>query len=128
MSKRNSGKLAPFVPIFRHTMKTAAWGALSVGAKATFLTLKANYNSNAQNAVFLSSRDGARQLNAHKDTVRKWVHALKHYGFIVEVQGAHLGLTGTGKAARYRLTDCHFAGKAATYDFQSWDGYLYDHN
>ena len=41
-----------------------------------------------------------------KDTVCKWMHELEHYGFIVEVRGAHLGVTGTGKAARYRLTDC----------------------
>ena len=59
---RNKGRLPPFVPIFRHTIKTSAWRALSVGARATFLVLKANYNSNAQNAVFLSARDGAREL------------------------------------------------------------------
>jgi hypothetical protein len=114
------------VPIFRHTMKTAAWRATSVGARAVFLELKSNYNTNAQNTVFLSSRDGARQLNAHKDTVRKWLHELEHYGFIVEVQGAHLGVHGTGKAALYRLTDCPFAGQPPSYDFQNWDGVLYD--
>jgi hypothetical protein len=126
MSKPYKNKLAPFVPIFRHTIKTAAWRALSVGARATFLALKANYNSNAQNAVFLSARDGARELGVHKDTARKWLHELEHYGFIVMVQGAHLGVHGTGKAAHYRLTDCPFAGKPPTYDFQNWDGVLYD--
>jgi hypothetical protein len=128
MSRRNrdKGRLAPFVPIFRHTMKTPAWRALSVGARTTFLTLKANYNSNAQNAVFLSARDGARELGVCKDTVCKWLHELEHYGFIVEVQGAHLGVSGTGKAARYRLTDCPFAGQSPTYDFQNWEGVLYD--
>ena len=111
MSKPYKNKLAPFVPIFRHTIKTAAWRALSVGARATFLALKANYNSNAQNAVFLSARDGAQEFNASKKTVCKWLHELEHYGFIVMVQGAHLGVHGTGKAAHYRLTDCPFAGK-----------------
>lgn len=90
------------------------------------MALKANYNNNAQNAVFLSARDGARELGVHKDTARKWLHELEHYGFIVMVQGAHLGVHGTGKAARYRLTDCAFAGQPATYDFQNWDGVLYD--
>jgi hypothetical protein len=123
---RDKGRLPPFVPIFRHTIKTSAWRALSVGARATFLVLKANYNSNAQNAVFLSARDGARELGACKDTVCKWMHELEHYGFIVEVQGAHLGVSGTGKAARYRLTDCWYAGQPPTYDFQNWDGVLYD--
>jgi hypothetical protein len=128
MSRRNRdrGRLPAFVPVFRHTMKTPAWLALSVGARAAFLVLKANYNSNAQNAVFLSARDGARELGACKDTVCKWIHELEHYGFIVEVQGAHLGVTGSGKAARYRLTDCWYAGQPPTYDFQNWDGVLYD--
>jgi hypothetical protein len=128
MSKRNNGngKLPPFVPIFRHTMKTPAWRALSVGGRATFLALKANYNTKAQNAVFLSARDGAEELGACKDTVCKWMHELEHYGFIVEVEGAHLGLTGTGKAARYRLTDCPYAGRPPTYDFQNWDRVLYE--
>jgi hypothetical protein len=124
--KRDKGRLPPFVPIFRHTIKASAWRALSVGARATFLTLKANYNSNAQNAVFLSARDGAEELGVCKDTVCKWMHELEHYGFIVEVQGAHLGVSGTGVAARYRLTDCHYAGQPPTYDFQNWDGVLYD--
>lgn len=128
MSKRapDKGRLAPFVPIFRHTMNTPAWRALSVGARSTFLELKANYNSRSQNAVFLSARDGAKELGACKDTVCKWMHELEHYGFIVEVQGAHLGVTGTGQAARYRLTDCPHAGQPPTYDFQNWDGILYD--
>ena len=38
-----------------------------------------------------------------------------------------LGLEGVGKAALYRLTDCAYAGAgSATYDFQSWDGVLFD--
>ena len=54
------------------------------------------------------------------------MHELEHYGFIVEVRGAHLGVTGTGKAAHYRLTDSPHAGTRPTYDFQNWDGVLYD--
>jgi hypothetical protein len=126
MSKRYKKKLAPFVALFRHTVKSAAWRALSVGARATFFALKANYNTNAQNAVFLSARDGAMEFGVHKDTARKWLHELEHYGFIAMVQGAHLGVHGTGKAAHYRLTDCPFAGRPPTYDFQNWDGVLYD--
>jgi hypothetical protein len=72
-------------------MNTPAWLALSVGARALFLELKSNYNTKAQNAVFLSARDGEKQLGVNKDTVCKWMHELEHYRFIVEVQGAHLG-------------------------------------
>jgi hypothetical protein len=126
MSQRYKKKLAPFVAIFRHTIKTNAWRALSLGARATFLALKTNYNTNAQNAVFLSSRDGAKELGVCKDTVCKYLHELEHYGFIVAVQRAHLGIEGEGKATLYRLTDCGYAGKPPTYDFQNWDGVLFD--
>lgn len=98
-----------------------------MGARATFLVLKSNYNTKTQNSVFLSARDGAEELNVCKDTVCKYLHELEHYGFIVEVQGAHLGVTGTGKAAHYRLTDCYYAGKAPTYDFANWSGELFDY-
>jgi hypothetical protein len=125
MSQRYKKKLAPFVALFRHTIKTEAWRALSLGARATFFALKTNYNTNAQNAVFLSSRDGARELGVCKDTVCKYLHELEHYGFIVPVRRAHLGVEGEGKATLYRLTDCGYAGKAPTYDFQNWDGVLY---
>src|SRR5262249_55776553 len=123
---RDKGKLPPFVALFRHTIKSPAWKVTSVGARATFFELKANYNTKAQNAVFLSGRNGAKNLNAHKDTVLKWLRELEHYGFVVKVRGAHLGLEGVGKAALYRLTDCPYAGKPATYDFQNWDGVLFE--
>jgi hypothetical protein len=126
MSGKIKAKQPPFVAIYRHTMKSPAWCALSVGARATFFELRTNYNTKSQNAVFLSARDGAKKLNVNKETVGKWLHELEHYGFIAKVQGAHLGLSGVGKAARYRLTDSPYAGKPPTYDFQNWDGVLYD--
>jgi hypothetical protein len=123
---RDRGKLAPFVALFRHTIKSAAWKAASVGARATFFELKASYHTKAQNAVFLSSRDGAESLNVSKDTICKWLRELEHYGFIVKVRGHHLGVDGEGKAALYRLTDCPYAGKPATYDFQNWSSELFE--
>jgi hypothetical protein len=92
-----------------------------------FFELQSNYNTNRQNTVFLSARVGSKKLNAHKDTVTKWMRELEHYGFVVMVQGAHLGVHGSGKAAHYRLTDRPYAGKAPTYDFQNWSGELFDY-
>ena len=126
MSRKAGRKQPPFVAVYRLTMKSDAWHALSVGARATFLELRKNYNTKAQNAVFLSARTGAKELGVHRDTVCRWMHELEHYGFIIEVQGAHLGVTGIGRAAHYRLTDSPYAGTPPTYDFQSWDGVLYD--
>jgi hypothetical protein len=127
MSKKRGQKLPPFTALFRHTTNSSAWAALSPGARAAFFELQSNYNTNRQNTVFLSARMGSKKLNAHKDTVTKWLHELEHYGFIVMVQGAHLGVHGTGKAAHYRLTDRPYAGNSPTYDFQNWDGVLFTH-
>ena len=123
---RDKGKLPAFVALFRHTIKSPAWKAASVGARATFFELKSNYNTRAQNAVYLAARTGKQQLNASKNSITKWLRELEHYGFIVKVRGAHLGLEGIGKAALYRLTDCHYAGQAPTYDFQNWTGELFE--
>jgi hypothetical protein len=124
--KRKGEKLPPFTAIFRHTTKSAAWTALSVSARATFFEMQSNYNTKAQNAVFLSARDGARKLGGVcKDTVMRWQRELEYYGFIIKVQGAHLGLNGVGKAALYRLTDRHYAGQPPTYEFLNWDGEIF---
>ena len=92
MSRRHGGKLPPFTSLFRHTTNSAAWAALSVGARAAFFELQSNYNTNRQNTVFLSARTGSKKLNAHKDTVAKWMRELEHYGFIVAMQRDTLAL------------------------------------
>jgi hypothetical protein len=130
MSRHNKGKgkLPPFTAVFRHTTKTAAWKALSVGAKATFVALQSLHNDKAQNAVWISARDGVEKfgLGPNKNRVGTWLNELEHFGFVVMVQGAHLGLSGKGKSAHYRLTDRYHAGKPPTYDFQMWDGVLFE--
>jgi hypothetical protein len=130
VSKRSKGKgkLPPFVAVFRHTTKTAAWKALSVGAKATFVALQSLHNDKAQNAVWISARDGVEKfgLGPNKNRVGIWLKELEHYGFVAMVQGAHLGLSGKGKSAHYRLTDRYHAAKPPTYDFQMWDGELFE--
>ena len=130
MSKRNrnQGKLAPFTAVFRHTTKSVAWKALSVGAKATFVALQSLHNDKSQNAVFMPGRRGIKEygLGQDRNAIGRWLKELEHYGFIVMVQGAHLGLSGKGKSAHYRLTDRYHAGKPPTYDFQMWDGVLFE--
>lgn len=41
----------------------------SHGACRLYLALKVRYNSNLQNGVYLSDRDGAEELGANKDSV-----------------------------------------------------------
>jgi hypothetical protein len=118
----------PRTALIRHTTKSRAWKALSVGAKALFVALQSLHNDRAQNAVWISARDAVEVygLGSYNEAVGVWFKELEHYGFTVMVQGAHLGLSGKGKSAHYRLTDRWHAGKPPTRDFDNWDGVLFD--
>lgn len=126
MSKKNKNKQPPFVALYRTTIKSKAWKVMSVGARATFFALAYNYNTNMQNAVYLSARTGSKELGVHKDTVTKWLRELEFYGFIALVEKGTIGVYGYGRATTYRLTDRPHAGTSPTYNFQSWTGEIFD--
>jgi hypothetical protein len=122
--RRDKGKLPPFVPVLKDTMKTAAWKALSHGARSLYVTLKGRYNNKVQNAVYVSTRDAEEELGRYssRPNVMRWFRELQHYGFIVEISPAHHGVNGHGRAPHYRLTEAWHLGKVPTRDFLSWDG------
>lgn len=120
--KQGGGKLPDFVPLFKSSMKTRAWRAMSHGAKSLYVALKWRHNTKLQNAVYLSARVAARELGSHKDYITRWHRELQHYGFTVVVTPGHLGVEGTGKAAHLRLTECWYQGQPPTRDFERWDG------
>jgi hypothetical protein len=121
---RDKGRLPPFVPVLKDTVKTAAWKALSHGARSLYVTLKAKYNNKLQNAVYVSTRDAEEELGQYstRRNVMRWFRELQHYAFIVMVSAAHHGVNGQGKAPHWRLTEEWYLGKAPTRDFLSWDG------
>jgi hypothetical protein len=121
---RDKGRLPPFVPVLKDTVKTPAWKALSHGARSLYVTLKAKYNNKLQNAVYVSTRDAEEELGQYstRRNVMRWFRELQHYGFIVMVSAAHHGVNGQGKAPHWRLTEEWYLGKAPTRDFLSWDG------
>src|SRR5262249_22016716 len=106
MSRKNKKgyKHPDYIAIYRHTFKSAAWQALSVGARAVYLELASNYNTRRMNAVYLAARTGAERLGASKNTITKWLRELQHYGFIALVRGGSLGVEGYGLAQTFRLT------------------------
>jgi hypothetical protein len=127
MSRNKKGYKHPdYIAIYRHTFKSAAWQALSAGARAVYLELASNYNTKRMNAVYLAARTGAKRLGASKNTITKWLHELQHYGFIALVRGSSLGVEGYGLAQTFRLTDRPYGNTRATYDFQNWDGELFN--
>jgi hypothetical protein len=122
--RRDKGRLPPFVPVLKDTLKTAAWKALSHGARSLYVTLKGRYNIKLQNAVYVSTRDAEEELGQYstRRNVMRWFRELQHYGFLVMVSPAHHGVNGHGKAPHWRLTEEWYLSKAPTRDFLSWDG------
>jgi hypothetical protein len=124
---KEKGRLAPFIPIVKGTIKTEAWKALSHGARSLYVVLRGRYNNKLHNAVWAPTRDAEEELGRHskRRNVMRWFRELQHYGFIVEVSPAHHGVNGHGKAPHFRLTEEWFLGEKPTRDFLSWDGTLF---
>jgi hypothetical protein len=128
MKSRNKGRLPPFVPLIKGTIKSDAWRAMSHGARSLYVALRGRYNSKLQNHVYLSTRDAAAELGSHsyRDNVRLWFHELEHYGFVRMVSPAHQGVNGHGKATHWRLTEEGYLGKQPTRDYLNWDGAVFE--
>jgi hypothetical protein len=125
-NRRKVKKQPDWIAVYRMTFKSAAWQVLSVGARAVFVELAANYNTRMENAVYLSARTGAKRLGVDKKMTVKWLRELQHYGFIALVERGTIGVYGYGKATQYRLTDRPHAGKPPTHDFQNWTGEVFN--
>ena len=71
MSKKKFGhKLGgSFAPLLTHTTKSPAWSMLCVGARALFGHLQGRYYQDREGYVFLSARDGAKELRTDKDNM-----------------------------------------------------------
>jgi hypothetical protein len=126
-NKRN--KLPPFVPVFRETWKVQAWKQLSFGARLLFVALSMScYRNNGH--VYLSLRDAGEELgHINRNDLSTWFRELQHYGFIVQTEGASLGVDGKGKAPHWRITDLptgHGGEIRATKDFLKWDGAVFE--
>ena len=124
-------KLPPFVPLFRQTLKSPAYRQLSFGARALFTALRMHCVKN-NGHVYLSQRDAAEELGHQKrNDIANWFRELAHFGFIVQTEGASLGVDGKGKAPHWRITDMPTRDgngqlAPATNEFLRWDGVLFE--
>jgi hypothetical protein len=125
-NRRRVRKQPPYVALYRHAYKSAAYGALSAVAQAALMHLIYNYNTKLCNSVFLSARNGAKKLNVSKNTAARALCELEYYGFIAKVKSAYLGVEGVGQAAIYRLTDRLCGNSQPTHDYEKWDGEIFD--
>jgi hypothetical protein len=132
MSRKDKGRLPPFVPLLNTTIDSPAWKAASHGAKWLYVTLKRKANSGHK--AYLSSRAAERELKSSRRKVREWCAELEHYGFIRQLSAGHLGVDGHGKAPHWRLTEKGCTSKVSPdglfepppNDFLKWDGELFD--
>ena len=51
--RHDKGRMPLFVPLFKDTIKTEAWKALSHGARSLYVVLKGRYSKTRQNAVIV---------------------------------------------------------------------------
>ena len=105
-----------------------AWKACSPGARLLYISIKRFLNEKIDNngKIYLSYRDACEALGTrYKQSVARWFAELEFYGLIVKTTEGCLGVDGKGLAPHYRLTECCCHGKAATRDYERWDGVLF---
>jgi hypothetical protein len=113
------------------TLESAAYRQLSFGARALLTALRMRCVKN-NGHVYLSQRDAEEELgHCDRHDIANWFRELQHYGFIVQTEGASLGVDGKGKAPHWRITDMPTRGKngelvTPTKDFLRWDGVLFE--
>jgi hypothetical protein len=103
VSKRDKGRLPPFVPLHVATIDCPAWIAMSHGAKWLFIGLKRKSNNGPR--AYLSYRDAQKHCRAGFGKVREWFAELEHYGFIRLHSHGCLGSDGQGKSPHWTLTE-----------------------
>ncbi len=121
---KDKQRLPPFVPLFKDTLASPAWRAMSHGARSLFVTLKFRYSNNLKNngKLYLSQRDARKELGSGFQEVGNWFRELQHYGFIVMTAPGCLGVEGMGKAPHWRLTEVGYMTDPPTRDFLKWEG------
>jgi hypothetical protein len=80
MSKRDKGRLPPFVALLKETLASPAWLAMSHGAKTLYVALKARYHLHNNGRLFISQRDARRA---------KLANILEHLVDVIEYLNAN---------------------------------------
>jgi hypothetical protein len=121
---QDKGKLPPFVPLILTTINTAAWKAMSHGARSLYVALRRRYSQHFHNngRIYPSQRGAVTELGSHHNEIARWFRELQFYGFIVMTKGGSLGVEGRGRAPHWRLTELGYMNDLPTRDFERWNG------
>src|SRR5689334_23138751 len=122
--REQKGRLPPFVPLHVATLESAAWRALSHGARSLYVALKRHLSNDAHNngKIYLSYRRAQIELGSGSIQIARWYRELEHYGFIRKTARGCLGVNGKGTSPHWRLTEIAYMHEPATNDFLRWDG------
>jgi len=118
--------------VTNQVLDSAAWRAMSHGARSLYIALKRRYFPSRHNngRIRLSQREAQKQLGAGFTQITRWYRELRYYGFIVMTEPGCLGIEGKGKAPQWRLTEvAYMRGTSSkgsedmpTMDFLKWNG------
>lgn len=109
---RSSGE-EHWTKLLRETMEQPAWRALSPTAQALYPWLKFEWrgpNANNNGKIRLSVRQAAERLGVTPVTAARAFHDLQRKGFIVQKEGACLGVEGAAKSPAYEITELKMPG------------------
>lgn len=118
---RKKFKGEPYVRLNLYEMQTPAWQTLSPAARALLLELRAIYNPDEPNVVFLSVREAGKRLGISQKPTEKAFKELEERGWIqTKAKGGFA--CKVKHATSYRLTDRPGAspGEVATKDYMRW--------
>jgi hypothetical protein len=86
MKTRKTKNKQPYTSLINETSDTAAWRALSHGARVLYAALKREYNPGIQarwnGRIFLSLRDAGGADGIERGQIARWYRELQYYGFI----------------------------------------------
>ena len=114
--KRNEGRGEHFAPMFRNTMSTPAWRALSPSAQALYPWLKLEWRgpkANNNGRISLSVRQAAEVMGVSVNTAARAFHDLQAKGFLVVKRHAHLGVKGQATSPEFELTEIALPGEGS---------------
>ena len=111
--KKNEQRKEAVTVLRLDVMRTPAWRALSLPAQALYPWIKlewrgAKFNNNGK--LRLSVRQAADCMGCNIKTTMRAFQDLQAKGFIIQTEGASLGMEGMGKAPAYELTEIVSAG------------------
>ena len=121
--RKNESQTEHFTKMTRRTMQTEAWRALSPTAQALYPWIKLEWHGpkhNNNGSIRLSLRQAAERIGCNPKTAGRAFQDLQAKGFLVQTEGASLGVEGQGKSPSYEITELPRSHLSARRLFDDW--------